>query len=123
MNNVVKSPWISFVKTCLDNLGMSECFIEQQVNNVKHFKQVVKTKLYDQFLQEWDDTVFNTSKCSVYRIYKSEHCLEQYFDILPTHLAFYLCKFRTTNHNLPIEKGRHFNIDRNQRFCHLCTDN
>ena len=34
-----------------------------------------------------------------------------------------LSKFRTTNNRFPIEKGRWENIERNQRFCHLCNKN
>ena len=34
-----------------------------------------------------------------------------------------LLKFRTSNHLLPIEKGRHLNIDRNERKCELCNMN
>ena len=31
-----------------------------------------------------------------------------------------LTKFWTSNHNLPVEKGRHLGIDRNKRICELC---
>jgi hypothetical protein len=34
-----------------------------------------------------------------------------------------LCKFRTTNHKLPIEKGRWSNIPRENRYCELCQKN
>ena len=121
MNNVIKSPWISYVKTCLDNLGLSEYFINQSVIDTGHFKLMVKSRLHDQFLQDWNSSVFNSSKCSVYRLYKVEHGFEEYLDILPSNLAHFLCKFRTLNHKLPIEKERYLNIDHNQRVCHLCN--
>ena len=82
---------------------------------------MVKTRLYDQFLQDWNSTVSNTSKCLVYRLYKKDFCFEEYLDKLPKSLAFYLCKFRTMNHNMPIEKGRYLGIERNHRLCHLCN--
>ena len=56
-------------------------------------------------------------------MYKKEYCFEDYLDILPCNLARVLCKFRTMNHSLPIEKGRYFNIERNQRKCTLCDKN
>ena len=31
------------------------------------------------------------------------------------------CRFRTTNHYLPIETGRWRNIDRENRYCNLCN--
>ena len=38
-------------------------------------------------------------------------------------IPFLLCKFRTTNHKLPIEKGRWSNIPRENRYCELCQKN
>ena len=46
---------------------------------------------------------------------------EQYFDILDETNFLTLCKFRTTNHNLPIEHGRWNNIPRENRKCNLCN--
>ena len=34
-----------------------------------------------------------------------------------------LCKFRLSNHKLPIERGRYSNIEREPRFCQLCNEN
>ena len=31
------------------------------------------------------------------------------------------CRFRTTNHYLPIETGRWINIDRGNGYCNLCN--
>jgi hypothetical protein len=67
-----------------------------------HFKNIVKLKLQDQFLQDWHSSID-----LVYRTYKNTHCFEKYLDVLPFFIGKYLCKFRTMNHLLPIEKGRH----------------
>jgi hypothetical protein len=45
---------------------------------------------------------------------------EPYLDIVDSKNAIMLCKFRTTNHRLPIEIGRWQNIERNNRICLLC---
>ena len=34
-----------------------------------------------------------------------------------------LCKFRLSSHDLPIEKGRHNNINRDNRLCTYCNMN
>ena len=122
-NNIVIFPWISCVNNVLNDLGLSHYFRDQNVDNLLHFKSVVKLRLYDQFLQDWNSTIANSSKCLVYKMYKTNHCFEKYLDILPSNLAKVLCKYRTTNHCLPIEKGRHLNIERNLRTCHLCNAN
>ena len=80
----------------------------------------MKQRLKDQFLQNWKGTINESSKCLIYRVYKKDFCFEKYLDILPFNLCRILCKFRTMNHLLPIEKGRHLHIERNQRICHLC---
>ena len=47
--------------------------------------------------------------------------LENYLLKLSTKNARILCKFRTGNVKLPIETGRWFNIERDDRICHLCN--
>jgi hypothetical protein len=42
---------------------------------------------------------------------------EEYFNILDEQNSLLLCKFRTTNHKLPIEKGRWSNIPKENRYC------
>ena len=112
---------IKLMNRTLDELGMSEYFVNQNVVNVNHFKTVVKNRLQDQFQQQWNSTINNSPKCLVYRMYKNEYCFEKYLDVLPCNLRKVLCKFRTMNHSLPIEKGRYFNIERSQRLCTLCN--
>ena len=47
---------------------------------------------------------------------------EKFFKILDFKKATDLCRFRTTNHKLPIEQGRWNNTDRNNRICTLCAE-
>jgi hypothetical protein len=44
-----------------------------------------------------------------------------YLDILEDKDKFTLCRFRTTNHRLPVEVGRWKKFIRENRFCHLCS--
>ena len=68
--NVIISPWIHFVKNSLDELGLLEYFIKQKIDNMSHFKSLVKSRLHDQFVQQWFNTIENSPKCLVYRMYK-----------------------------------------------------
>jgi hypothetical protein len=54
-------------------------------------------------------------------MFKETFIFEQYFDILDEKDFLTLCKFRTTNHKLPIEHGRWNNIPRENRKCNLCN--
>jgi hypothetical protein len=113
---------MAFVKNYLDELGMTEYFITKS-RNLDNFKFLVKNRLHDQFVHNWNISMFNFEKCLVYRTYQIEHSFEKYLDILPINLAIYMCKFRTMNHNFSLEKGRYSNIERADRICDLCTKN
>ena len=65
--------------------------------------------------------IHNCSKTLNYCIFKETFIFEQYFDILDEKDFLTLCKFRTTNHKLPIEHGRWNNIPRENRKCNLCN--
>ena len=62
----------------------------------------------------------NSSKCYLYKGFKSELKLEEYLCKLPNDLRINFTKCRLCNHTLPIEIGRHKNIDRKYRICTLC---
>ena len=50
------------------------------------------------------------------------HCYENYLSNLISKSRVILCKFRLSNHKLPIERGRFSNIQRERRFCNLCNE-
>ena len=54
-------------------------------------------------------------------MYKKELKFEKYLILLPAHLRNSFIHFRTLNHKLPIEKGRHLDIPRAERKCELCN--
>ena len=81
----------------------------------------MKQRLIDQFVQNWQTSLSDSSKALNYRIFKTKFEFEEYFNILNIGDAIRLCRFRTTNHYLPIETGRWRNIDRENRYCNLCN--
>jgi hypothetical protein len=76
--------------------------------------------LIDQFKQIWSTSVDNSPKALNYRLYKKGVSFENYLEILKDKDLFLLCRFRTSNHRLPIEIGRWQNINRENRECNLC---
>ena len=99
------SKWLLSVKNCLILSGNQRAW-DLQENVSLGLAKLVKMKLIENYKREWGDTVFNSSKCLNYRIYKTELEFEQYFNLLPTDLATAVCHFRSLNHKLPIEYGR-----------------
>ena len=51
------------------------------------------------------------------------HGFENYLISLPADLMRALCHIRYINHNLSVEKGRFWGVDRDERLCDLCNKN
>ena len=122
-NQNIELKWIQNVKNILDSCGFSNIWDTQNFNNKIWLKTVIKQRLIDQFLQNWNSTVHDSPKSTCYRIFKTDCKFENYFDILDVKDALTFCRFRTTNHKLPIETGRWQNIPRQDRLCLLCNEN
>ena len=54
-------------------------------------------------------------------MFKKKLEIEKYFEKLDDRNIITLCRFRTTNHTLPIETGRWQNFARENRKCLLCN--
>ena len=86
-------------------------------------KNKINTNLKDTFIQQWIRQCNDTNKACNYHLYKSTFGFEKYLDILPLCYSIAMTKIRTSNHKLPIEKGRYTNIHRENRTCTLCNTN
>ena len=118
-----ESPWLCHVKYILNNIGLSNLWLNQEIVNCKWFKAVVKLKLTDQYHQQWGSNICNSDGFTTYRIIKYDFKKETYLLVLPPNLSRPLFKFRTCNHRLPIQQGRYSGIDNQERFCTLCDCN
>ena len=116
-NNVGKSAWITYIRHILSENGFNNVWCEPLHYNRYWVDHVFKQRLKDQFIQTWNENVYESSKGINYRIFKTKFGYELYLNVLPYDLACVLCKFRTCNHRLPIEAGRFVNLPRNERTC------
>ena len=82
-------------------------------------KSIIKQKLFDAFLRNWQSDVTINNLCSNYRIIKENFGQEFYLRALPNDLRIILSKFRTGSHNLPIADKRYDPIDE-RNTCPLC---
>lgn len=101
--------------------GLQYVWQNQNFVNIKWLTATVKQRLKDQFVQIWSNDINCSSRGHVYKILKPNFCFEKYLDILPVKLRKKLIKFRTSNHRLPVETGRWYNIHFNERLCLLCN--
>ena len=84
---------------------------------------VIKQRLEDQYEQQRRDEINESSKCTLYRIFKTEFKFEKCLSFLPLYERKTFCKFRTCNHKLPIEVGRYKNTSIINRICIFCNNN
>ena len=70
-SDMYSDPWITNIKSILQNVGMNYVWLNQDVLSVDWLKNSVKHKLCDQYLQIWSDQVMNSNKFFFYRIIKS----------------------------------------------------
>jgi hypothetical protein len=113
--------WILFVKQLFNECGFSNIWETELFDNVDYLKCVIKQRLEDQFLQNWNSLVQYSPKAINYKTFKTEFEYEEYLNILEIKDAILLCRFRATNNKLPIETVRWQNIPRENRNCILCN--
>ena len=76
----------------------------QEVPNINTFPNQIKQRLKDQYIQQWSANLNLSNKCRSYRIFKLKFELEKYLCSLSPFNRKIICRFRTSNHRLPIER-------------------
>ena len=71
-------------KTTLNYCGFSGFWLNQTLPcSIEAFKQSVKLRLKDQFIQKWQESISQGGKCTIYRIIKTTFGFENYLNDLP----------------------------------------
>ena len=73
----------------------------------------------------WWSEIVKSPKAASYILFKNDVCMEDYLYIVKNSKERNaLIRFRLSNHDLMIEKGRHFRpkIEKSKRYCHFCKD-
>jgi len=114
--------WVTDVKGLLCRYGFNYIWLAQELGDIDLFITMFKQRVKDCALQEWHSNVCATSKLSYYSEYKTLLDVERYLTVVP-HINLRKCiaRFRCSSHNLAVEKGRHLNIRREERFCTYCS--
>ena len=119
-HGVYTSRWLSELKNILDNTGHSFIWLSQILPENFSIVHAVKKSLQNQYVQEWNTIINNSSKCVLYRTFKRNFVFENYLTTLSPYNRKLFCKFRTINHKLPIEVGRYSGRPRFTRNCDKC---
>ena len=114
-----KPNWLTFANNILLECDLNHMWLYQSTF-VKFPANILKPILQSNFMKQWKCTVYNSRKCDLYRIYKEDFAFENYLYSTSRKVRRTLCKFRTCNHKLPIERQRYTNIPRDMRRCDQC---
>lgn len=111
------------LKELLFENGFGYIWNNQGVRDVNLFLFNFQRRLKDIYIQNWQESINNSSKLLYYKQYKTSFTPAKYLDILTVKkYRHYVSCFRSSCHNLEIERGRHTNISRSDRLCKLCQD-
>ena len=115
--------WIKHVKHIFDDTGYSQIWSQQFFQNFDLLLALIRNRLHEQLAQGWHSLIQSSPKAINYRLLKDNFKFQNYFNIFEDNDIYTLCKFRSTNHKLPIETGRWYGIDREFRQCLKCNSN
>ena len=97
-------------------------WVHQEVGNEVEFLKSFVQRIGDIYKQKWFLDINESPKLSTYSQFKSLLEPEKYLHVINSFWARkHLAKFRTSNHDLAIEKGRHAKIERHMRMCNMCN--
>lgn len=119
-----KTNWCSQLKDLLCSLGLVDAWIFQGVGNVDMFLYLVKQRLNDQFIQNWNARLSDSSRALFYRNIASFKC-QSYLDCFNVRKCCQaLTRLRVSSHRLHIESGRWSRPERtpmDERKCTVCN--
>ena len=114
--------WAKRMHSVIDHLGFTN--VRFNFDASYDYFHVLKSRLRDQFVQEWRHNITSLSKLDLYCKYKENFEFETYLDVVKNdRLRKILSQFRLSSHSLEIEVGRYSNIERANRICKLCNQN
>ena len=127
--NGYNAKWITYVKQNLDGRGFSNMWhlysgtdpVEHGYFTTQWFKNSIKLRGSDMYLQIWNECVWNHRSCVNYRIFKNELKLENYLHVLNYADAVKLCRFRCRNSNIPVARNTSDNPE--DLICTICNSN
>ena len=126
--NANKTNWTSLLPHLLFSMGFNEVWIQQGVGNINNFISVFKQRLTDNFIQNWQSRLAESSRAIFYRSFATFQ-FQPYLDKVNVfkYLQAY-SKLRMSSHRLEVEAGRWVRqnrvpiLERKCSFCNILED-
>jgi hypothetical protein len=118
-----KINWAALVRNTLYELGFNEIWLSQTVGDHVLFLSILKQRLCDTFIQNWNARLTDSSRAIFYRNFNT-FGFKQYLNIINIPKYRYaLTRLRVASHRLQIEVGRWHrpvSVPINERKCLYC---
>jgi exonuclease III len=123
---------IDVVLILLQKLGIGETLEYIKNMSLSHLTMLLKSNVQSTIEKEWQFNISKTTgkqkshnnKLRTYATIKSHFKLEPYLLAVKNRAhRISLCRFRTSNHSLRVEKGRYQSLKLTERTCCYCTLN
>jgi hypothetical protein len=115
-----KSCWVSNVREILCNAGFNFVWLQQGVGDVKLFLKVLKNRLVDMFIQEWEGVIRDKDRYSGYRSFKVIFEREKYISYMDVY-CFRVALSQLRFNVLPINNNlKRYNENENEKRCPFC---
>ena len=129
LNDLQRRPttqnWAASVKCLFESLGFNNVWYFQGVGNINAFLSVVKQRLTDNFIQNWNERIQTSSRAKTYSLFH-DFSYKTYLEIVKVEkFRFVLSRIRMSSHRLHIEAGRWHkpqSIPLNERKCLNCNN-
>ena len=119
-----KENWATSVKQLLQEHGYGMVWLNQGVEDNRHFIVEFEQRLKDSFIQKWYQEKETNNKLRYYNMFKTEFKQELYISLnIPRKYITSCARYRMASHKLEVEIGRHHNVVYSDRLCRLCGRN
>ena len=117
-----KQNWAYQIKITLESLGLNHLWINQDTCTIN--LKMIRQRIFYQYRQSWYSSINNSNRLETYCRFKHNFNLEPYLVFISDRkYKIALSRFRLSSHKLEIERGRHRDINRDERKCKMCTLN
>ena len=103
-----KTNWAKLVKNLLESLGFADAWLYQSVGNTDLFLLEVRQRLNDNFIQNWNARLANSSRATFYRSISDNYFeFQNYLNCvnIPKY-RYALTRLKVSSHRLEVEAGR-----------------
>ena len=125
-----RSDWKCSIKHLLKLMSLENVHANPQTYGIDQLNTLCKNKIRSIFTEFWNSELsmadirsVRNSKLRTYKQFKNKFALENCLNVTPNfENRKLIAKFRCSDHELMIEKGRQKKIDVEERLCYMCSE-